>query len=95
MAFCYYLPGVLKCSMEERAPSLIVVHSVISMLDRSPNPEWWDDFFRNRWTLLTNKECTVVQEWLFWINSLNDSGFDETTIERSLDTLQLLIRSSR
>ncbi|ALL67780.1 hypothetical protein K788_00005900 [Paraburkholderia caribensis MBA4] len=91
MAFCYYLPGILKCSIVDRTTGLIVVHSIMSMLDRSPNPEWWDDFFLKRWPLLTNGECKVMQEWLFWISALNNSDFDDSSIERALETMQLLI----
>lgn len=91
-AFCYYLPGLIKVSFEEREPNLISVSSIVGMLDRSPTPEWWDDFFLARWPLLTVAECKVVQEWLLWLSSLDNSSYSDDSLERALDTVSLLIK---
>ncbi|HEM7809812.1 TPA: hypothetical protein U2L28_003383 [Burkholderia multivorans] len=94
-AFCYYLPGVMVSSIKENEPNLIVVSNLIGMLDRTPNSDWWDDFFVARWPLLTLKECNALQEWLIWLSSAENSSFDQNSIERALGTIGLLIYRKR
>lgn len=90
-AYCYYLPGVMKACIEDGHSNLIVVSSVIGVLDRSPNPDWWDNFFFNRWTLFTIPEYKVIQEWIFWLMSLDNNSYTDDTLERALTTIDLLI----
>lgn len=90
-AFCYYLPSIIKVSIEESQPNLIVVESIVYMLDRNPEPEWWDEFFLKRWTLFTIQECKAIQEWIFWLSSFNKSNHDDDSLERALETIELLI----
>jgi len=89
-AFCYFLPGVLKASFEENEPNLIVVSSIINMLDRSAQPEWWDEFFLARWSLLTIPEGEVIQAWLFWLSTLKNRSYSDESLERASMTLSLL-----
>lgn len=90
-AFCYFLPNIIKCSIDENTPNLLVVSSVINCLDRNQSVEMWDDFFVRRWTLLTVEECKVIQEWILWLSSLSNSvDFDES-LGRAFDTVELLI----
>lgn len=91
LAFCYYLPGIMISAIKDNEPDLIVVISIISMLDRSPNPDYWDEFFIKRWTLLTPDECSVVQRWIFWLSSFTTSMNSDSLI-RALETLDLLIK---
>lgn len=88
-AFCYFLPGILSAGIKEFKSDLVIYDSIIQMLDRSPNPEYWDEVFIERWTLLSKDECDAVQKWLFWIID-SGSNFDEISINRALDTLELL-----
>lgn len=94
-AFCYYLPSIYKASIEENNPNLIVVAHILYMLDRSPTPEWWDDFFLARWPLLTEQEYKVTQEWIWWLSSLKNSSYSDDTLMRALQTIELLIAKSR
>lgn len=89
-AFCYYLPGILSAGIKEKKPDLLVYYSIIEMLDRSPNPRYWDSFFLERWPRLTAKECEVVQEWVLWLASINDSTYHDKTYSRALETLDFL-----
>ncbi|MFC5474673.1 hypothetical protein [Paraherbaspirillum soli] len=91
LAFCFYLPGIFKATIDDNEPNLIVVGSIVSMLDRSPKPEWWDDFFLPRWTLLTEPECRVTQEWILWLSNFGNAALSDDALERSLQTLELLI----
>jgi hypothetical protein len=90
-AFCYYLAGIYKASIVEKQPNLIVITNIIGMLDRSPNIEWWDDFFLKRWPLLTQKECEATQEWILWLASFESLSVDLDSLERALQTIDLLI----
>ena len=89
-AFCYYLPGILKATTEEKQPNLIVVSSIINDLDRSPNREGWDVLFLERWPLLTMKELCVVQDWLWWLSSFDKISHSDSSLMRALQTLELL-----
>lgn len=88
-AFCYFLPGILTAGMKEFTSNLVIYDSIISMLDRSPTPDYWDEFFIQRWTQLNHDECDAVQKWLFWFID-NSKGFDDISINRAFDTLELL-----
>ncbi|MEK7899566.1 DUF6714 family protein [Burkholderia contaminans] len=90
-AFCYYVPGVMVSCIRDNEPNLIAVSNLVSMLDRNPNPDWWDGFFMERWPLLTIQECNVLQEWLIWLSSAEKSSLSESSLERALETVVLLI----
>ena len=89
-AFCYYLPGVCTASLREKRPDLIVASAVIGMLDRTPTPEWWDDFFVERWPRLTAPECQAIQQWVWWLTALPGNSHSEESLMRALHTLELL-----
>lgn len=89
-AFCYYLPGILSAGIREDNPSLLVNHSLVNMLDRSPDPSSWDDFFFARWSQLTERECEATQAWILWLSSCEGSCYSENALTRAFDTLELL-----
>jgi hypothetical protein len=89
-AFCYYLPGILAAGLQEERWDTNAYDSLIGMLDRSPEPDYWDDFFRPRWTLLTAPELEAVAAWARWLQRVEPDAFHENTYERVLDTLALL-----
>lgn len=90
-AFCYYLPSIIKVSIEEHQPNLIVVDSIIWALDRSPRTESWDELFLQRWPLLSIDECRSIQEWVFWLSSFSNSNLVDDSLARAVETLELLI----
>lgn len=89
-AFCYFLPGILKASVEEEEPNLIVAVSIVEMLDRSPDPAWWDEFFLARWPNLSRSECLVLQEWLYWLAKFKRRSVSDDSLERAVQTVELL-----
>ena len=89
-SFYYYLPSILSTSIRENEPNISINHSIIGMLDRNPDTFTWDDFFIERWTLLNIKEYEAVQEWLIWIASFDNSSFNDDSLSRAFDTLELL-----
>jgi hypothetical protein len=93
-AFCYYLPGIFTAGITERKPWLIVNQSLVNMLDRSPDPLSWDDFFYARWSQLTASECEATQAWILWLSSF-DVQDEESSLARAFDTLELLAKRAR
>lgn len=89
-AFCYYLPAILILSIEENASNLLSIDCIIGSLDRSLTPEWWDQSFIDRWTLLTEQELIVIQNWLLWLVDIGGLPFAGDKLSRSFDTLELL-----
>jgi hypothetical protein len=90
-AFCYYLPGILAAGLRESRWDANACDSIIGMLDRSPEPDYWDDFFRPRWTLLSAAEVNAVDAWVVWLGLVQPDGFHGNTYERAHDTLALLM----
>jgi hypothetical protein len=93
-AFCYYLPGIFTAGINENNPSLIVNHSLVNMLDRSPDTGSWDDFFVARWPRLTPRECEATQAWILWLSTFEDISYADSSLGRAFDTLELLRRRS-
>jgi hypothetical protein len=89
-AFCFYLPGLLVASLREDRLDANACDALIGMLDRSPVPDYWDDFFAPRWTLLSAPELDAVAAWLAWFEAVEPDAFHENTYERARETLELL-----
>lgn len=89
-AFCYYLPGFLAAGLRANRCDTNAYDSLIGMLDRSPEPDYWDDFFRPRWTLLTVGELDAVKIWMSWFKTMEPESFQGNIFERVQDTLTML-----
>jgi hypothetical protein len=89
-AFCYYLPGILAAGLKDNRTDSNAYDSLIGMLDRSPEPDYWDDFFLPRWTLLTPAEVESVAAWARWLEVVEPEAFPSNTYERVQVTLTLL-----
>ncbi len=90
-AFCYYVPGILSASLKENRWDANAYDSIIGMLDRSPEPDYWDDFFHPRWTRLTVPEVDAVDAWIHWLELVQPDAFHGNSYERAHDTLALLV----
>lgn len=88
--FCYFLPGFLVAGLRTGRTDTNAYDALIGMLDRSPEPAYWDDFFAPRWTLLSPQEIDAIGAWVEWFKFLEPECFPENTFERVLDTLELL-----
>ncbi len=88
--YCYFLPAICIVGLKAQRNDLLIYDAIIGPLDRSPEPLYWDDFFTERWQLLTCDECNAMQQWLLWLAE-EDSPYDEITLNRSFDTLALLV----
>jgi hypothetical protein len=89
-AFCYYLPGILSAGLRENRCDTNAYDSLIGCLDRSPEPDYWDDFFLPRWTLLTVEETAAVAAWARWLEIVQPEAYHANTYDRVQDTLTLL-----
>lgn len=89
-AFCYYLPGFLAAGLREARWDSNAYDALIGMLDRSPEPDYWDDFFKPRWTLLSPAELEAVAAWVECFAAAQPDAFHDNTYERALATLALL-----
>ncbi len=89
-AFCYFLPGFLAAGLKDNRWDTNAYDALIGMLDRSPEPDYWDDLFRPRWTLLSHEEIEAVRSWVGWIESVEPNAFHANTYERVDGTLSLL-----
>ena len=89
-AFCYYLPGILSAGLKENRTDANAYDALIGMLDRSPEPDYWDAFFLPRWPLLSATEIDAVAAWGRWFEIVEPDAFHENTYERVQDTLNLL-----
>jgi len=94
-AFCYYLPGILSAGLRENRTDTNAFDSLIGCLDRSPEPDYWDDFFLPRWPLLSTAEVDAVAAWARWLEAVEPNAFHANTYERMQDTLTLLKQTAR
>ncbi|MGI9433611.1 MAG: hypothetical protein ACR2Q4_02070 [Geminicoccaceae bacterium] len=89
-AFCYYLPGFLSAGLRENRTDTNAYDALVGMLDRSPEPACWDDFFLPRWTSLSVSEIDAVSAWARWLASVAPDLAGADIAERVQDTLMLL-----
>jgi hypothetical protein len=89
-AFCYYLPGLLTAGLRANRHDSNAYDALIGMLDRSPNPDYWDDFFAPRWPLLSADELDAVAAWVRWLRAVQPDAFHANTYDRVEETLRLL-----
>ncbi|QEO96235.1 hypothetical protein XOCgx_1242 [Xanthomonas oryzae pv. oryzicola] len=91
-AFAYFLPGFLSTGLRHDRVDYLIYDSLISMLDRGMGEIGWDDFFSQRWLLLNQQELLAFSEWLLWLSDKSSNFFLEGSLDRSFDTLNLLLR---
>jgi len=89
-AFCYYLPGILAAGLREMRWDSNAYDSLIGCLDRSPEPDYWDDFFLPRWPLLSAEEIDAVAAWVRWLEIVEPDEIHGNVYARVQDTLTLL-----
>lgn len=89
-AFCYYLPGFFASGLRENRADLMAYDALLHTLDRSPEPEYWDDFFLPRWTRLSVPEVDAVAAWAKWVECLEPDEVYGNLYERVQTTLDLL-----
>lgn len=94
-AFRYFLPGILKASLSDNIPGLIVCEVLISNLNRSPNFDNWEDFFINRWTGLTVEEYEALQAWVLWQIDFANNEEECMSLSVAIRTLDILKNTTK
>ncbi|TDI64142.1 MAG: hypothetical protein E2O90_10420 [Alphaproteobacteria bacterium] len=64
--------------------------SLIGLLDRSPEPDYWDDLFLPRCKLLTTAEIEAVAAWVRCLQAVDPDAYHFKPFERVQATLTLL-----
>jgi hypothetical protein len=88
-AFLHYLPSVLVLTHGKGTREHLVTQALIATLDRSPDPDMWDDFLVSRFGGLTEPEYAEIAEWVGAL-SPSEIASDGSACERALATLSLL-----
>lgn len=89
IAFRYYLASILYLSSHNPDRWLEPADNLISMLDRSPNVDYWDGFLTSRLLGLSKEQYQVLQYWLIFLFE-RGAPYAENSIERALTTVELL-----
>lgn len=89
-AFCYFFPALMCSALGDLDEVPYVVEAVIGMLDRSPDPEGWDQFLIDRFCLFSHEELSVICEWITHISG-REIGLFPGAPERAFDTVQLFM----
>lgn len=93
-AFLYYLPAFLTVPVLENRPELLTNQAIVTMLDRSPNTEFWDQFFVDRFSVLTDQELSALEGWILWLTDSGSGYFSDESLSQSLPTIDLLRKGS-
>ncbi|UTY59606.1 hypothetical protein [Massilia sp. erpn] len=86
-AFRYYLPSILALSIEAPEEWLWPADALLMVLDRSPVPEYWDEFILTRLLGLADSEYAALEKWLLFIA---EHASYSHSIDRAFDTIGLL-----
>ena len=91
-AFAYYLPMVIKYSLENHSIDNMSADSIIGYIDRSDKFENWEEFFVKRWSLFSTEELSSIEEWMIWFSGEIKDEYFESKLTRGFDVIQELKR---
>ena len=89
------MPGILAAGLRDNRWDSSAYDLLIGVLDRSPVPDYWDDFFLPRWHLLSADEIDAVAAWVRWLAIVQPDQVYGNVLERVQDTLSLLKTEAR
>jgi hypothetical protein len=93
-AFRYFLPSVLTLSSESPEKWFWPVDSLLQVLDRSPVPEYWDDFILSKFIGLKITEYEAITQWLLLLSERRGPE-EQLSIGRAFDTIALLKEATK
>ena len=70
----------LRLSLESNDLDNMVIDLILSMLDRSSDPEMWGEHFIEKWSSFVLPELNAIEEWLLWASEEIE---DHTTVDRT------------
>lgn len=94
VAFQYYFPSLVLRSLENLDAWFAPADAIVTVLDRSPNPDYWDEFLTSRFAELTLGEYEVILEWLVALAGHNCVS-TSVGLGRAFDTVELLALKSK
>lgn len=93
-AFAYYLQSIICISLKHFQEWFYPVDILLSILDRSPQVEYWDDFMLSRVGALYPEEYEVLKLWILWLSE-NSQIYPNIDLGRVFDTVDLLENQAR
>lgn len=88
-AFRYYLQSILCLVATNPDENLLAADALINCLDRTPNPEWWDEFVLTRLSGLQIDEYDAIGGWIAMLSG-NSKVYTEDSLTRAYQTIWLL-----
>ncbi|WP_054113375.1 hypothetical protein [Marinagarivorans algicola] len=86
------LPRIMKTSIEEVEPNLLVVSALIGMLDVGDEPNNWGAYMLQCWGLLSRQQLEVVLDWIVWISDCQEACYEDVVLTRSFNAISLLMK---
>ncbi|WP_183442760.1 hypothetical protein [Pseudoduganella violacea] len=93
-AFRYFLGSVMCLSAQRPDQWFWPADTVLGMLDRSPLPEYWSEFFSERFMGFSEAEYEALSEWILLLSNYQSEAWNDAC-DRAFDTIQLLKEESR
>ena len=88
-AFCYYVPSIIKNAILHDQSEFIPISSLLTSLDTSAIPEYWDAFFLDRFAKFNSDQCKLLFDWVNSIDPRNGI-IDDVSRDRILMTILTL-----
>ncbi|GLH80853.1 hypothetical protein SSBR45G_57620 [Bradyrhizobium sp. SSBR45G] len=88
-AFRYYLQSILCLVAKNPDETLLVADALIDCLDRTPNPEWWDQFLLDRLCGLQMDEYDAISAWIAMLSE-SSKLYDGDSLLRAYQTIHLM-----
>jgi hypothetical protein len=88
-AFRYYLQGILCLVAKNPDENLLAADALVNCLDRTPNPESWDQGLLDRLQGLEIDEYDAISDWIVMLPE-NSRCYKEDSLTRAYQTIHLL-----
>src|SRR5581483_5957611 len=88
-AFRYYLQSILCLVAKNPDESLLAADALVNCLDRTSNPEWWDQFLLDRLQGLEIDEYDAISGWIAMLSE-KSRCYKEDSLTRAYQTIHLL-----
>lgn len=87
-AFRYYLQSILCLAAKNPEENLLAADALVNCLDRTPNPEWWDQFLLDCLYGLRVDEYDAISSWIVMLSERK--SYEEGSLTRAYRTIHLL-----
>lgn len=91
--FAYFAPKLMQFILKEADLDSLALGNLTYPLDRSPTPEYWDEFILTHWIVMSPEELTVSGEFFSLLAELTSDLSDKSSYLRAANTIHLLKKS--